>query len=30
MMGINKQLDLQYLFIAIVKKMALRQGWYSR
>lgn len=30
LMGINKQLDLQCLFIAIVKKMALEQGWYSQ
>jgi hypothetical protein len=29
-MGINKQLDLQCLFIAVVKKMALAQGWYSQ
>ena len=30
MMGINKQLDLQCLFIAIIKKIALTQGWYSQ
>ena len=30
MMGINKQLDLQCLFIAIIKKMAINQGWYSQ
>jgi len=30
MMGINKQLDLQCLFIAIIKKMAMRQEWYAR
>ena len=29
-MGINKQLDLQCLFIDVVKKMALSQGWYSQ
>lgn len=29
-MGINKQLDLQCLFIAVIKKMALAQGWYSQ
>jgi len=29
-MGINKQLDLQCLFIAVVKKMAVAQGWYSQ
>jgi len=29
-MGINKQLDLQCLFIAVGKKMALAQGWYSQ
>jgi hypothetical protein len=29
-MGMNKQLDLQCLFIAVVKKMALSQGWYSQ
>lgn len=29
-MGMNKQLDLQCLFIAVVKKMALAQGWYSQ
>lgn len=29
-MGINKQLDLQSLFIAVIKKMALAQGWYSQ
>jgi hypothetical protein len=29
-MGINKQLDLQCLFIAVVKKIALTQGWYSQ
>ena len=29
-MGMNKQLDLQCFFIAVVKKMALAQGWYSR
>ena len=29
-MGMNKQLDLQCLFIAVVKKMALDQGWYSQ
>jgi len=29
-MGINKQLDLQCLFIAVIKKMALAQDWYSR
>ena len=26
----NKQLDLQCLFIAVIKKMALSQGWYSQ
>ena len=26
-MGTNKQLDLQCLFIAVIKKMALAQGW---
>ena len=30
LMGINKQLDIQCLFIAVVKKMALAQGWYSQ
>jgi len=29
-MGMNKQLDLQCLFIAVIKKMALAQGWYSQ
>jgi hypothetical protein len=29
-MGMNKQLDLQCLFIAVVKKMAVEQGWYSQ
>ncbi|MHC4205482.1 MAG: hypothetical protein ACYSTT_12590 [Planctomycetota bacterium] len=29
-MGINKQLDLQCLFIDIVKRIALSQGWYSQ
>jgi hypothetical protein len=29
-MGMNKQLDLQCLFIAVVKKIALAQGWYSQ
>ena len=29
-MGTNKQLDLQCLFIAVIKKMALVQGWYSQ
>ena len=30
LMGINKQLDLQCLLIAVIKKMALTQGWYSQ
>jgi len=29
-MGINKQLDFQCLFINVIKKMALNQGWYSQ
>jgi hypothetical protein len=29
-MGFNKQLDLQCLFIVVIKKMALAQGWYSQ
>lgn len=29
-MGINKQLDLQCLFIAVIKKMAVNQRWYSQ
>lgn len=29
-MGINKQLDFQCLFIAVIKKMALARGWYSQ
>jgi len=29
-MDINKQLDFQCLFIAIIKKMVLNQGWYSQ
>jgi len=30
LMGINKQLDIQCLFIAVIKKIALNQGWYSQ
>jgi hypothetical protein len=29
-MGVNKQLDIQCLFIAVIKKIALNQGWYSQ